>query len=351
MAYTTIDKPGNHFKATAYTGDGSTSNEITTGHQPDFVWIKNLDATADNQWQDSARGKSGSNYQYLQSNTNIAQAAQSDDDGVNTLGSNSFTVGYTDSAGWNQNTVSYSGLSWKCNGGTEVSNTDGSITSTVQVNSTNGFSMVKYTGTGSSATIGHGLGAKPDFIISKIYSTTGDWNVYHDNFALNERIKLNSTGAKTTNTSIFAALPTSTVISVGNGGDINTSSGNHIFYCWKSVPGFSKFGYYVGNGSATGPYQNIGFKPACLIIKRIDTAADWLIFDVGRDTDNVIATQFRPSSSAAQDSPYEFYDFMANGFRNKNSATDKNASGGTYIFAAWAESPFVSSGGVAGTAR
>ena len=345
MAYSSITKPSEQFNTLLWTGDGTSSRDITgAGFQPDFTWIKDRDGTF---YHILSNSTSGDN-KFLTSNSNAAESTDSTK--FRTFVSDGIQVGNHN--GVNASSNKYVAWNWKGNGGTEVSNTDGSITSNVQVNSTNGFSIVRYTGTGSAATVGHGLGSTPDLVISK-NTSAGDWNVYHESFALNERIKLNSTGAKNTNTSIFAALPTSTTISIGTGGDINTNGNTHYFWCYKNVKGFSKIGSYTGNGNADGAFIYTGFKPAFGLVKQSSAAGEnWFICDSKREGYNAENNRLLPDANSAEstDSPI---DILSNGFKARQSGAAVNGSGATYIYAAFAEHPLVAnvSGGLPATAR
>ncbi len=342
MAYTTIDKSTTQFNTLTWTGDGTSSRDITgAGFQPDLSFIKQRNGTFS--WV-IGNSTSGDN-KFLVSSSNAAESTDSTK--FRTFVSDGIQVGSHN--GVNGNTNTYAAFNVKGNGGTEVSNTDGSITSNVQVNSTNGFSIVKYTGTGSAATVGHGLGSTPDLVISK-NSNAGDWNVYHESFALNERIKLNSTGAKNTNTSIFAALPTSTTISIGTGGDINTNGDTHYFWCFKNVPGFSKIGSYAGNENSNGNFVYTGFKPAFLLVKSTGTTSDWWLADDKRDTYNPEKTLMRPNQAVAESTPYTAaFDFLSNGFKVREGASDVNRSTGI-IYIAFGQT-LVGSNNVPCTAR
>ena len=335
MAYSSIVKPTDYFNTVLYTGDGSTSNAITgVGFQPDFLWIKGRDETYNHNLFDAIRG---SKY-WLGSNTNSAED-------TGTAYPNSFdSDGFTLNSGGSTNASSdtYVAWNWLASGST-ASNSDGSITSTVSANTTAGFSIVTYTGTGSAASVGHGLGVKPDMIISKIRSTTGDWNVYHDSFAAQERIKLNSTAAKSTNASIFASLPTSSVVNIGTGGDINTSSGTHLFYCFAEKKGYSKIGSYTGNGNADGPFVYTGFKPAWVLVKTTtDAGYNWVMYDNKRvgfnpDNDTLTANETR----VEQTTGFGHIDMLSNGFKVRASTNDTNRNANVFIYMAFAENPFV----------
>jgi len=347
MAYSSITKPSEQFNTLLWTGDGTSSRDITgAGFQPDFTWIKDRDGTFSHILSNSTSGDN----KFLTSNSNAAESTDSTK--FRTFVSDGIQVGNHN--GVNASSNKYVAWNWKGNGGTEVSNTDGTITSNVQVNSTNGFSLVRYTGDGNSgSTVGHGLGSTPDLVISKHYSTTGDWNVYHESFSSQERIKLNSTGAKNTNSTIFNALPNSTVITMGNGGDINTNGGSHYFWCYKNVKGFSKIDSYVGNGNTNGTFVYTGFKPSFVFVKQSSAAGEnWFICDNKREGYNAENNRLLPDANSAEstDSPI---DILSNGFKARQSGAAVNGADATYIYMAFAENPLVAnvSGGIPATAR
>ena len=328
MAYTTIDDPGQYFNTVTYTGDGSSSNAITgVGFQSNLIWIKNRDTAEDHALFDSVRGQSGGVYYKIRSNATNAQDA--DSQGLSTIGSDGFTVKDNDQV--NKNSDKLVAWCWK-------------------EDTTAGFDIITYSGSSSSQDISHGLGVKPDWILNKIISTTGEWNVYHDSFAQGERIKLNSTGAKNTNNSIYDALPDSSVIHIGTSGDINTDGATHVFYAWRAVKGFSAFGSYIGNGSSDGTYVHLGFRPAFVIRRRTDSGNSWGMNDNKRNTFNITENLLlADSASAAGDGTG--IDLLSNGFKMRTNSSLHNASGGTYIYMAFAESPFVNSNGVPTNAR
>ena len=346
MAYTPIDKPSDYFETKLYTGDGSTQNITGLDFQPDFTWIKYRNsATYGHDLYDAVRGAK----KVL--NTNNAVAQYTELDRLTAFTSEGFTLG--GSASVNENSGTYVSWNWLANNTTGSTNTAGSINSTVAVNTTSGFSIVSYVGTGSAATVGHGLGVKPDMIFSKAYSTAGDWNVYHDSFATQQRIKLNSTGAVSTNTQIFSSLPTSTLVSIGTSGDINTNGTSHLFYCFNSVQGYSKFGSYTGNGNADGTFIYTGFKPAFVIYKSSTLTENWKIYDSVRQPNNVVNLAIDANVTSAEDAGGggNDVDFLSNGFKQRGNDSRANGSGQTYIYMAFAENPFVTSTGVPATAR
>jgi len=322
-----------------YAGNSSTQAITGVGFQPDLNWIKRRNSTAEHFLHDSVRGKDAvsGNYYYLISSLNNAEAVQSDNDGVNSFDSDGFTLGYTNSTSWNQSGSTYVAWNWKANG-SGVSNTDGTITSTVSVNQKAGFSIVKVDSLPAStlSTFGHGLGVKPDMIIFKSRNNSTNWDVYHSSLTPDgeRKLYLNATSAEIDSGFMGDTPPTSSVISFNPGG----STSNHIVYCFHSVEGFSKFGSFTGNGSSDGPFVYTGFRPAFLIIKRTDATGGWSMNDSARDPTNVVTQYFDAQSSAAEGSA-TFFDFNSNGFKMRDGAV-QNVSGATYIYMAFAEMPF-----------
>ena len=364
MAYTTIDLPTDYFNTTLYTG--TASNNITlTMDNIGFLWIKRRNATGGHVIFDSVRGGhytgSGAKPVLI---TNVTSAAQGTDidsatKGIN-FGSTSTVIG-SDSQGYNYNTSGGSYVAWHwAGGGSASSNTDGSITSTVSANQTSGFSVVTTTGTGSNATIGHGLGAAPAMIIGKRRdSGSSQWRVYNKNLSSNSHILfLDTTDAEQGSNSATwnNTAPTSSVFSVGTSGDVNASSGTFVFYCFAEKKGFSKFGSYTGNGNADGPFIYTGFKPAFTILKKSSGTDNWVLHDNKRsDVPNANPNDqvlYPNASDAELSSATREIDTLSNGFKCRATGGNINASGETYIYMAFAEAPFVSSGGgVPTTAR
>ena len=266
MAYTTVDDPSAHFQVDKYTADGSSDTVTFDGNsnlKPDLIWVKSIDTAYNAQFHDSSRGATaGAMY------TNLGDAEDSTYHVDNFL-----TDGYiNDSVNTaihdnNENIMSYG---WKANGGTTSSNTNGSITSTVQANTDAGFSIVQYTGTGTAATIGHGLGVAPDMYIVKNRDQTGtNWTVFHKDLTSNAySLYLNSTAAQSNSVGYWnGTSPTSTVFSIKNtSGDVNTNTEDYVVYCFAEKQGYSKFGSYEGNGDADGTFVYTGFKPAWLVV-------------------------------------------------------------------------------------
>jgi hypothetical protein len=266
MAYTTIDKPDDYFNTLLYTGNGSTQSITGVGFQPDWVWIKNRTSAEASGMFDAVRGVT------KMLSTQNADAETTTATSLTAFGSDGFSVG--SNLRVNQSSNNIVSWNWLANG-TGVSNTAGSISSTVSANTTSGFSIVKYTGNGTSgATIGHGLSVKPNMIILKSYENGQQWAVYHSSLGATQGLRLNSTiAAYTSSTRWNNTEPTSTLFTVGNDGEVNTSGEDQIAYCFAEVKGFSKFDSYIGNGSTNGPFVYTGFKPAFVLTKKTTAGA------------------------------------------------------------------------------
>jgi len=339
LATPTIPNGATQMAATLYTGTGaalSVSNAVNSvSFQPDLVWTKARSTTYNHSLVDSVRGVSKS----LQSNLTNAED-NSAGAYVTAFNSDGFTVG-TGTASNNSGST-YIGWQWKA-GGTAVTNTSGSISSQVSANPTAGFSIVTYTGTGANATVGHGLGAAPKMIIGKVRSTTNDWVVYHSSIGNTGAVFLDLTNATSTSINYWNnTSPTSSVFTVGIAAGINNSASTFVAYCFSEIAGYSKFGSYTGNGSTDGPFVYLGHRPRWLMIKRTDSAGyGWNIYDTARSTYN-IAQQFLQANVAnaeTNNAAYAF-DLLSNGFKLRQTDALINASGGTYIYAAFAENPF-----------
>ena len=325
--------PEDHFNTVLWTGDGTSGRSITTGHQPDFVWTKERNSAINHIAQNSISGTG----LYLHPNTTAAE--QSATTLITSFDSNGFTVGNSGSINGSSDT--YVAWSWKANG-SGVTNTDGSITSTVSANTTSGFSIVSYSGNGTAgATVGHGLNQKLELFILKARNGVREWPVYSETLGATKFLLLNGTNAATTAVQPFNNTePTNQVFTVGSSNSANDSSLNYIAYCFHSVEGFSKCGSYVGNGSTDGPFVYTGFQVKWVMYKRTDSAGDWSILDTERSTYNVADDYLYPHSSAAEASGAYQTDFLSNGFKLRGTNTQNNASGGTYIYMAFAENPF-----------
>ena len=335
MAYTTIDKPTDYFNTVLYTGNGTARN-ITTGlTSTDWVWIKRRDGTANHRIFDVVRGV----HENLQSNTNNAE--QNNSESLTAFGTSTFSLG-TDSGGYDVNTSSQTYVSWNWSaGGTASSNSDGSITSTVSANQTAGFSIGTYNGSGSDNTVGHGLGVAPDMIIVKCKSTAHDWVVYHSDLGNAKILTLNATTAAQSATGWQSTSPTSTVFSIDNAANsLNQSGQSFVFYAFASKKGYSKFGSYTGNGNADGTFTYLGFKPAFVMVKPTTTADNWVMIDNKREGYNP-DNNFVYANKSFAENDADIIDFTSNGFKQTSSGGTSNRSGDTFIYMAFAESPFV----------
>ena len=355
MAYTTIDDPSQYFQTAIYTGNGSDGHAITfdgnSNLQPDWLWGKERTTTGNHNVFDTSRGLN------KRLTSDQADAENTDATTVTAMNTNGFTLGSSNNI--NENTVSTVAWCWKANGGsrttfTESGNNPGGG---YQANTTAGFSIVDYTGTGSAGTVSHGLGAVPHLIIVKRRNSSDSWRVYHKDLGLNGSypnfLQLDLTAAKESGDSgNFTATPSSTVFSIGNYSVLNTDGSTYIAYAFTEKQGYSKFGSYTGNGDADGPFVYLGFKPAWLMIKPTSLTGYWVMLDNKRNTPNGTGKRL---GAQANDAEYGStnVDLLSNGFkvRAAGSDSDTNNSGSSYVYMAFAEHPFVSSEGVPTTAR
>ena len=339
-----IKNPGEYFKTVLYTGDGNSGRSITgVGFKPDLVWIKNRSNAAAHIINDSVRGAGFNLFSNLTSAENGSGGVGGDL--FQSFNSDGFSINPTyaglSNNGTNASGETYAAWCWRAGAGTTSINTDGSIDSVVSVNQDAGFSIVSYTGNGTNATVGHGLNKTPKFIITKDRDASANWIVYHSSLNLGEELKLNSSAAITSFSQYTTTSPTSSVYSIQGSAAMCGLDENYIAYCWAEIEGFSKFGSYVGNNSDDGPFVYCGFKPAWVLIKRTDDTGNWCIHDSSRSGGiNVMNEQLQANLSNTESGTGGLIDFLSNGFKIRATSTDLNASGGTYIFAAFAESPF-----------
>ena len=340
MAYSTISKPSLHFNTKLFTGNGANDNAQTgVGFQPDWTWIKARSQGYDHMLFDRVR--QGSNAQPFDIRSNLTNAQSTDTSGVKSFDSDGFTLnngGYV-----NGNGVTFASWNWKANGAGSA-NTDGSINTTAtSVNTTAGFSIITYTGTGSAGTIGHGLGVKPDFWQVKALSETRAWYGWHKDLALGDKITFNESGAKTTDTSLFTTTaPTTSVINLGNSVGVNNNGITFVCYAFAEKKGFSKFGSYTGNGNADGSFIYTGFKPAFVILKIAEHSGSWLMFDNKRDGLNPNSHRVYANGSDAEDTGSgSQVDFLSNGFKCRSSDSSTNTVNNKYLYMAFAEEPLV----------
>jgi hypothetical protein len=333
---TTATQAGKYYNAVLYTGNGGTQSVTGVGFQPDFTWVKSRSGATDHGLYDAVRGVQ----KQLESNTDTAETTETT--GLTAFGSDGFTTGAL--AQLNTSSATYVAWNWKANGAGS-SNTSGSITSTVSASTTSGFSIVTYTGQVAAGTIGHGLGVAPSFILVKNRTTSsvGYWTVYSSALGSTSGLFLNTTGAAFSPTDAWnSTSPTSTVFSVGPSSlSTNTNGYNFVAYCFAPVSGFSAFGSYTGNGSTDGTFVYFGFRPAYVMIKASSAVDNWVIMDVARNPYNAVNFWLQAESSAAEATltPPQF-DFVSNGLKLRGTSSTCNASGVTYIYMAFASSPF-----------
>ena len=363
--YTTINDPSAFFQTQTYTGNGSSGLAITNSGnsnlQPDWIWTKERSNTSGNQnhtFTDSSRG----NTKQMFSNLTSAEATSSAF--VTSFNSDGFTLG--DNANINNNSSTYVAWQWKCNGGTTSSNSSGSITSTVQINTTAGFSIVLYTGNATEdATVGHGFSSAPDVIITKRRSGgTGYWIVSSNDLDAQgttggspdspRNLYLNDTASAQSDRIIRQI--NATTLNLQSAASANSNGDSYLLYCFKEVQGYSKFGHYEGNGNADGPFVYTGFKPSWLLVKAsAGTTQNWQLWDIKRHTSstygigNPRVRTLSPSVSNSESGDYSV-DFYATGFKIRDTDSAWNGDGNTYFYMAFADSPHVSSTGVPTTA-
>jgi len=346
--------------ATTYAGAGGTStitnNDLgTVGFKPDLIWIKSRTDGGSHVLQDSVRGV-GSATKLSSNSTNAENNASADaTDPIYGYVTAITTTGFSAYAGTTPSQVNKSGQNyvawqWQANQGTNVTNTSGTITSTVSANTTAGFSIVTYTGNGSAgATVGHGLGAAPQLIFVKGRTNALNWAVYSASAGSTSYLELNtnaSSQAQSSYNMFNSTAPTSSVFTLGTLGNTNGSGVTYVAYCWTPIAGYSQFGSYVGSGSATdGPFVYTGFRPRYLLIKGASSLSNltgWDLFDTARNPYNVTDLVMLANSTQADGTDlYSLVDILSNGFKNRSLGTyGINQSGATYIYAAFAENPF-----------
>jgi hypothetical protein len=328
-ASTTANK---YFDVKLYTGNGGTQSITGFNFSPDFIWAKSRSNAVNHNIYDSIRGVN----KLLSSS--LTDAEYTGGTGLTSFNSDGYTTG---SDSWlNASGQTYVAWGWDANG-TGVTNTAGSITSTVSANTSAGFSIVTYTGTGANATVGHGLGVAPAMYIVKRRNNADAWFVYSNQLAATQYLRLNSSNAAATFNFWQDTAPTSSVFYISTDVSVNASSDTYVAYCFAQVAGYSAFGKYTGNGSSDGTFIFTGFRPKFVMFKRTDSAGDWNIRDTSRSPYNVVGEALYPNLSFAEYSGSETYvDLLSNGIKFRGDWASSNASGATYIYYAVAENPF-----------
>ena len=344
MAYSSIIKPTDYFNTKLYTGNATDNTAITgVGFTPSFLWGKNITDNGTNHYLINAvRGVT------KELNTNSNSAEGTDATLIKSFDSDGFTLG---DGSLNQSGKNFVSWNWKANG-QGSSNTDGSINTTyTSVNTTSGFSISKYTGAGSTSTVGHGLGVAPKVMIIKCLSNAGNWQFYHEDLGNNKKLLLNTTSAEISSGYMNSTSPTNQVFTVINDADVGTSGYTYIAYCFAEKTGYSKFGSYTGNNNANGVFVYTGFKPAWVLFKRSSSTENWSLYDNKRLGYNPQSYGLRPNiaNAESQYATTASVDFVSNGFKIREAGS--NINDGTYIYMAFAEAPLVGSNNVPATAR
>tara|TARA_B100001094_G_scaffold52759_1_gene48221 strand:- start:1314 stop:2360 length:1047 start_codon:yes stop_codon:yes gene_type:complete len=348
MSYTTINKSSDYFNTKLYTGNGVSGTGITgVGFKPDWLWTKERSSTSSHTSTDVVRGAN------VSMNQNSTGAQGTETQSIISFDTDGFTVG--SGGGVNQSSQTYVGWNWLAGGSQGSSNTDGTINTTyTSANTTSGFSICQYTGTGANATVGHGLGVAPKMIIVKRLNTTGGWTVYHSSVGNTKYLYLNTTAAEDTASSIWNnTSPTSSVFTVGTDGEVNASGSTYIAYCFAEKQGFSKFGSYVGNGGNNNeaPFIYTGTRPSFFLVKKSSAdGEDWAIYDNTRNPFNKVDEALFPSATTVETNVGNGIDFLANGIKINDDGGELNTSGATYIYYAIGQS-IVGSNNVPATAR
>lgn len=334
---TSATQANDYFNVALYTGTGTSqniNNNLDMATNGGLVWAKPRSAVGSNVLTDSVRGVNKALFSNL-------TAAEDTNNRVTAFISTGFTLN-NEGNDPNQNGITYDSWSW-LGGGTGVSNTSGTITTTVSANTTAGFSIVTYTGNATSgASVGHGLGATPAFVIIKDRGAVSDWRAWATYFGTGRGLSLNSDTPTSSNSEIMQATPTSTLMYLlGSGYGVNNSGNTYVAYCFTAIAGYSAFGTWVGNGSADGPFIYTGFRPRYLLQKGADVTRGWNIWDTSRSPYNVVDSLLQANSSGAESTGgYNSFDLLSNGFKVRSADANWNNNGSTYIYAAFAENPF-----------
>tara|TARA_R100000773_G_C4204289_1_gene105663 strand:+ start:34 stop:1104 length:1071 start_codon:yes stop_codon:yes gene_type:complete len=347
MAYAAITKPSLHFKTKLFTGDGNATKAITgVGFQPDWVWIKKRNGVASHITSNVVSGVTKTLY----TESTSAELTNNQYGWVSAFGTDGFTTTNTNANAINGNGDTYVSWNWKAGNSSGSANNDGSITSTVSVNTTAGFSIVKWSAS-ANATIGHGLGVKPAMVITKSRDNATGWATWHKGVSGTEQnvgVVFNTNAAESSFYTNYWGTGgiTSSVIGTLNSG-FHNNAGEMIAFCFAEKKGFSKFGRYRGTGNAdNGAFIHTGFKPSLFIQKRVDTTNDWHMHDNKRNTFNPLVDFLMVNSTNAEaNDTGKAIDFLSNGVKMRTTHASHNASGGSYIYMAFAENPFVANVG------
>ena len=339
------DNPTKQFGIVTYTGSSTSAQTITgLGFKPDLVWAKMRNSSQRNFLTDTSRGIS----KHLFSDATSAEETDSSMGNTNPIytafNDDGFVFG-TSGSGPNDSGRTYVAWCWKANGGTTASNSNGSITSTVQANTKSGFSIITYTGTGSNATIGHGLSAKPDFFTIKNRDGGAGmaWATYHSALGATKYLEIDANdGAYSGSTRFNDTEPTTSTIGIGTISHVNSSGSDYVCYAWHNVEGMQRFGSYTGTGNADGAFIYTGFRPRLLAVKKTSGSDNWVVIDSARETFNAMGEKILmwDTTDAEFDPTNVNLDFVSNGVKMRNTDGKINANGADYIYMAWADVPF-----------
>ena len=343
-AFTTIDDAGLYFNTILWTGNSPSTQALTgVGFAPDMAWVKKRSSAAAHCVTDTVRGVT----ETIFPNTTTDETTRAG--GLTVFGSDGYTVGAD--GDFNGGSATFVGWNWIA--GTTSGLTGGSITpSAYSFNTTSGFGIYKYTGTGANATITHGLGVAPDLLISKNLSSSSNWPVLHTSYVTGAGALDEQTGFSGSFSDYWNAVPTSTLINIGTTGGANASGDEIVLYAFASIQGYSKFGSYDSNSSTDGPFVYTGFRPAWTLIKEASGSNPWVIDDVKREPINEMEKPLKPNNTDGTYSGSAYgIDLLSNGFKIRNNDSTYNGSSNTFIYAAFAEAPLVNSNGVPCNAR
>jgi hypothetical protein len=352
------NSPTDYFNTVLYTGSGSSPNSITgVGFQPDWVWIKNRTATISHAIFDSVRGVTASGATNKAIGSDRPDAEGNGNGGLSEFGVDGFTLVDGSSGSFPRSLVNdattYVSWNWKA-GGTAVLNEQGSINSNVSANTDAGVSIVTYTGTGTaSTTIGHGLGVVPNIVVTKRRDSTGSWQLYSTAIStatlpeVNGRLHLEGTNAALFD-SYTLEITSSTIEPTGLASTHtywNALNGTYVMYCFAEIEGYSKFGSYTGNGDPDGTFVYTGFRPAFILYKKSSSTGNWIMDDnktstYNYDSNYLVANSPDPEGDTTTNTAGHMFDHLSNGFKMRNTNSDRNQSGATYIYMAFAMTPF-----------
>ena len=345
MAYSTIDDPTLYFNTILYTGNETGRTLTGVGFQPDFTWIKQRNRSDPHILVDSVRGGT------KELSVERTSAEHTEAQGLQSFNSDGFVLGTHVDV--NRNSTNMVAWSWK-GGGSASNNTDGNKTISLSVNTTAGFSVGTYAGTGQDSTIGHGLGAVPDWLMIKNRSSgSRKWQLWHNGLTgTNKYLAIDRSDAELTDSASWDnTAHSNTVWNTYGSGEANQNGENFVCYAWTSIQGFSDFGSYTGNGNADGPFIYTGFKPAWIMTKQINGGSSWIVHDNKRDPINAVTEYFTVEEPDAAGTLANSFDLCSNGFKVRTSNGDRNSSGDSFAYWAFAESPLVNSEGIPNNAR